>query len=264
MPDPTRRVALVTGAARGVGLGIARALAEAGHDVYLADLDTDAAEREASRLRDEGHFASSLLLDVARADSWAEAMASVDVRSHRLDVLVNNAGISPRSTPESTDEALWDRTLGINLKGPWLGIKAAMPLLKATGGGSIVNVGSTHSTVPHRNLFVYGVSKAGLLAMTRGVAIEYLDQKITCNMLAPGWVASPGEIAIQAGEGRPDFPEGMRHVSTPEEAGAAVVYLASDAARRVTGAALYLDGGLHAFGDARLVHTDPPHRPDHS
>jgi NAD(P)-dependent dehydrogenase (short-subunit alcohol dehydrogenase family) len=253
-----RTVALVTGAGRGIGLGIAQALAGAGLKVALTDVDRTAAEGEAEALRRRGREAIARALDVADAAAWNAVVGDVVGQWGGIDVLVNNAGISPRGTPESTDEALWERTLAVNLKGPWLGIKTALPTLKARAG-TIVNIGSTHATIPLRNLFAYGVSKSGLLGLTRQVAIEYLHDGVTCNMIAPGWVASPGERAIQAAEGRGDFPRGIRHMSSPEDVGAAVLYLVSEAARHVTGETLHLDGGLHAFGDVRWVHfADAP------
>ena len=257
-PNPERRAAIITGAGRGIGLGIAQTLARAGHQAALTDRDRDAVEQEAERLRREGRDALALELDVTDAAGWARVVAAAAERFGGLDVLVNNAGISPRGTAESTDEALWEQTLAINLKGPWLGIRAALPYLKRQGG-SIINIGSTHATIPLRNLFAYSVSKAGLLGLTRQVALEYLHDGITCNMVAPGWVASPGERQIQAAEGRADFPRGIRNMSSPEDVGAAVLYLISGAARRVTGEVLHLDGGLHAFGDVRWVHfADAP------
>jgi 3-oxoacyl-[acyl-carrier protein] reductase len=251
-----RRAALVTGAGRGIGLGIARALAGAGYAVALADLDGDSAQREAVALRVEGREAIALTLDVADRAAWEAAVAEVVERFGGLDVLVNNAGISPRSTLETTDEALWGRTLATNLTGPWLGTKAAWQALRARKG-TVINIGSTHAKLPMKGLFAYCVSKAGLLGLTRQVAVEGLDE-VTCNMIAPGWVASPGERAIQAAEGRPDFPEGIRNMSSAEEVGAAVVYLASPAARRITGDVLHLDGGLHAVGDVALIHHPRP------
>lgn len=252
------RSAVVTGAGQGIGLGIARSLAADGFRVALVDRDAEAARREAARLVDEGRDAFAFAIDVADAGGWAALRAEVDARYGGLGVLVNNAGISPRSTPESTDEGLWERTMGTNLKGPWLGIKTFLPVLKGRGG-RIVNIGSTHATLPRRNLFVYGVSKAGLLGLTRQVALEHLHDGVTCNMIAPGWVPSPGEKAIQAAAGRPEFPEGALFISSPEDVGRAVLYLVSDAARNVTGEVLHLDGGLHAFGDTRWVHhADAP------
>ncbi len=223
----------------------------AGLKVALADLNGETAEHEAAALRDLGREAFGFALDVADAEGWGRLVAEVVARWGGLDVLVNNAGISPRSTAETTDEALWERTIGTNLKGAWLGIKTAMPYLKKSKG-TIVNNGSTHATIPLRNMFVYGVSKAGLLGLTRQVAMEYLHDGVTCNMFSPGWVASPGERVIQEAEGRPDFPAGCLFVTPIEDVGALVVYLISEGARFITGETIHLDGCLHACGDVRL------------
>jgi NAD(P)-dependent dehydrogenase (short-subunit alcohol dehydrogenase family) len=246
-------VALVTGAAQGIGLGIAEALSMAGMSVALADIDGDGARSAAERLRGEGRDAHALDLDVTRAGDWSRGLAEADRRWGRLDLLVNNAGISPRGTIESTDEALWDRTLAINLKGPWLGIKTALPWLKQSRG-AIVNVGSTRATRPMPGLFSYVTSKAGLLGLTRQVAAECLPLGVSCNMVAPGWVDTPGERIIQAAQGRPDFPAGVQHLTTSEDVGDAVVFLASAAGRKVNGVILYLDSGLHVADDAGMVY----------
>jgi NAD(P)-dependent dehydrogenase (short-subunit alcohol dehydrogenase family) len=250
-PEP-RSVAIVTGAGRGIGLGIARTLHAAGFRVALTDIDGKGAEQAAAEVAPAGPEAIGATLDVADAAAWEKLVADVTARWGGVDVLVNNAGVSPRGTVLATDDALWESTLATNLKGPWLGIKAALPSLLARKG-TIVNIGSTHSVLPMPGLFAYGVSKAGLLGLTRHVAAEYLDE-LTCNMIAPGWVASPGERAIQAREGRPDFPAGIHHMSSAEDVGAAVLYLVSFAARNVTGVVLYLDGGLHMIGDVGRVH----------
>ncbi|MDR3634805.1 MAG: SDR family NAD(P)-dependent oxidoreductase [Isosphaeraceae bacterium] len=246
-------VALVTGAGQGIGLGIAAALAEAGFRVALTDVNGAAAARSAADLAERGLTTLGLELDVVRAEDWARSVEAVTGRWGRLDVLVNNAGISPRGTIESTDEALWDLTLAINLKGPWLGIKTCLPRLREHRG-TIVNIGSTRSTRPMPGLFPYVTSKAGLLGLTRQVAAECLPYGPTCNMVAPGWVDTPGERVIQAAHGRPDFPEGVRNLTTSEEVGAAVVYLASAAGRKVNGVILYLDSGLHLADDAGMVY----------
>jgi 3-oxoacyl-[acyl-carrier protein] reductase len=253
IPTHSRHVAVVTGAGRGIGLGVAAALCRAGLKVALADLDGASARHEAEALSAQGHSAVGLDLDVVDAAGWSRAVGEVVQRWGGLDVLVNNAGISPRSTVETTDEVLWERTLRINLKGPWLGVKAALPWLRRAKG-TVVNIGSTHSTLPMRGLFVYGVSKAGLLGLTRQVAADLLADGVTCNMIAPGWVASPGERQIQSAEGRPDFPAGVQNMSSAEDVGAAVLYLISDVARRVNGDTLHLDAGLHAIGDVRQIH----------
>ncbi len=255
-----RTVALVTGAAQGIGLGIARALALASYKVVLADIEQELVERAAAALRAEGCQAVGESLDVTRADHWGRVVEQLDSRWGALDLLVNCAGISPRGTVESTDETLWEQTLGVNLKGAWLGIKAALPGLRSRQG-TIVNIGSTRATRPMPGLFSYVVSKAGLWGLTQQVAVEYLAEGITCNMIAPGWVDTPNERRLQARYGRPDFPEGIRNLTTPEEVGAAVVYLASPHARKINGVILYLDAGLHIADDAGMVHLSDRSRP---
>jgi NAD(P)-dependent dehydrogenase (short-subunit alcohol dehydrogenase family) len=254
MSEPSRKpVALVTGAGQGIGLGIARALADAGHRVALTDVSAESAARSAGEIRAEGGEAIGLELEVSNARAWGIAVAATIEVYGALDVLVNSAGISPRGTAESTDEALWDLTLAVNLKGPWLGIKTCLPWLKESRG-VIINIGSTRATRPMPGLFSYVTSKAGLLGLTQQVAVEYLEARITCNMVAPGWVDTPGERLLQAEHGRPEFPEGVRNLTTSEEIGAAVAYLASIEARRINGIILYLDAGLHIADDAGMVY----------
>jgi 3-oxoacyl-[acyl-carrier protein] reductase len=260
VPLSEKRVALVTGAAQGVGLGIATVLAETGLSVALTDQRGSQAVQAAAALIGRGLDATGLTLDVTRADDWASALGEVTGRWGRLDVLVNNAGISPRGTAESTDEALWERTMAINLKGPWLGIKAALPWLRQSRG-TVINVGSTRSTRPMPGLFSYCVSKAGLWGLTRQVAVEYLTSGVTCNMVAPGWVDTPGERLIQSRYGRPDFPQGLQNLLSPEEVGDAVAFLASPAGRKVNGVTLYLDSGLSVADDAGMVYLPGRSRP---
>jgi 3-oxoacyl-[acyl-carrier protein] reductase len=258
---PTERsIALVTGAAQGIGRGIAHALAEASYKVMLADIEEELLENATSELAVQGRQVVAQRLNVASEVDWASAALTVKSRWGGLDLLVNCAGISPRGTVESTSEALWDQTISINLKGPWLGIKAAMPLLRERRG-TIINIGSTRATRPMPGLFSYIVSKSGLWGLTQQVAVEYLSESITCNMIAPGWVDTPNERLIQARYGRPDFPAGIRNLTTPEEIGAAVVFLASPVGRKINGVILYLDGGLQIADDAGMVYLPDRVRP---
>jgi NAD(P)-dependent dehydrogenase (short-subunit alcohol dehydrogenase family) len=259
-PEVKQPTALVTGAAQGIGLGIARALASASYRVFLADLEDDLLARAAAAFLQEGSVTIEQHLDVTQSDDWARALDVLVSRWGALDLLVNCAGISPRGTVESTDEALWDRTLAVNLKGAWLGIKAAIPHLRHRNG-LIINIGSTRATRPMPGLFSYIVSKAGLWGLTQQVAVEYLAEGIRCNMIAPGWVDTPNERQIQARFGRPDFPAGIRNLTTPEEIGAAVVYLASAPARKINGVILYLDAGLQIADDAGMVYLPDRVRP---
>ncbi len=211
----------------------------------------------------EGLVVEAIPLDVTRAADWDRAVALVSRLWGGLNLLVNCAGISPRGTAESTDEALWYRTLDINVKGAWLGIKAAMPLLRSARG-SVINIGSTRATRPMPGLFSYGISKAALLGLTQQVAVEYLSDGITCNMIAPGWVDTPNERQIQARHGRPDFPAGITNLTTPEEIGAAVVFLASPMGKKINGVILYIDAGLQVADDAGMVYLPERSRPPYA
>jgi NAD(P)-dependent dehydrogenase (short-subunit alcohol dehydrogenase family) len=255
-----RTIALVTGAAQGIGLGIARSLALTSYKVVLADIEDQLLGRSVGELRGNGFEAVGEHLDVTSSSDWARVVSVLIARWGGLDLLVNCAGISPRGTVETTDEALWDRTMAINLKGAWLGVKAAIPHLRQRGG-TIINIGSTRATRPMPGLFSYIVSKAGLWGLTQQVAAEYLTEGITCNMIAPGWVDTPNERLIQAQFGRPDFPAGIRNLTTPEEIGASVVYLASPPGRRINGVILYLDSGLQIADDAGMVYLTDRCRP---
>jgi 3-oxoacyl-[acyl-carrier protein] reductase len=255
-----RSIALVTGAAQGIGKGIAQSLAEAEYKVMLADIEEDFLQNATAVLLSRGFAVIGQRLDVTSEIDWASAISVVSAKWGGLDLLVNCAGISPRGTVESTSDALWDRTLSINLKGPWLGIKAALPLLRLRHG-TIVNIGSTRATRPMPGLFSYIVSKSGLWGLTQQVAVEFLNESITCNMIAPGWVDTPNERLIQAKHGRPDFPAGIRNLTTPEEIGAAVVFLASPLGRKINGVIFYLDGGLQIADDAGMVYLPDRVRP---
>lgn len=245
-----QRVAFVTGAAQGIGLGIARALVNSGMRVALGDVKGEEVMRSAEGL---GGEAVGLAMDVTSAGDWERSIGEATGRWGRLDLLVNNAGISPRGTASSTDEALWDRTMAINLKGPWLGIKTAMPWL-VKSKGTVVNIGSTRAIRPMPGLFSYVTSKAGLWGLTKQTAVECLELGVRCNMVAPGWVDTPGERVIQARQGRPDFPAGVQNLTTMDDVGDAVVFLASKAGRKINGLILYMDSGLSIADDAGMVY----------
>lgn len=248
------RVAIVTGAAQGIGLGIATVLAQKGFRVALADFQREKAMAESRQLESLGFQAIGVGLDVASSESWAHAVREVESHFGPVGILVNNAGISPRGTAESTSEELWDQCLGINLKGAWLGIRQLLPGFRDRQFGRIVNIGSTRSTRPLRGLFAYGVSKAGMLAMTQQIAIEYVNDGITSNMVAPGWVDTPGERILQKRHGREDFPEGLKNLITQQDVGESVCYLVGSSGDRVNGLVLYLDAGLAVADDAGMIY----------
>ncbi len=254
MPDVSAMpVAIITGSGQGIGLGIAQALAHANHRIVLTDREPDRLVSAQKTLDLPPEQVIALPLEVSDAASWASAIAEVERHFGGLNLLVNSAGISPRGTAESTDEALWYQTLDVNLKGPWLGIKTCLPLLKKSRG-AIVNIGTTRATRPMPGLFSYICSKAGLLGLTQQVAVEYISQGVTCNMVAPGWVDTPGERILQAKHGRPDFPNGVRNLTTSEEIGEAVVFFTTSVGRKITGQMLYVDSGMHVADDAGMIY----------
>jgi NAD(P)-dependent dehydrogenase (short-subunit alcohol dehydrogenase family) len=246
----TGKVALVTGAGSGIGRGCALRLAAEGASVVLADLESRGGESSADQIAHTGGVAHFHATDVRIEDDCQRVVAAAVRQFGGLDVLVNNAGIYPRSTLEQTTEEFWDRMLSINLKGPFFLCKHAVPLMRERGGGSIINTGSVHGLGGAGNLFAYSVSKGGLLTMTKNLAVALAHDRIRVNYLIPGWVLSRTEIEIQKMEGRDadwlkhkgeSLP--MGRFQTPEDAANIIAFLASDEAAMVTGCVLNVDAG---------------------
>jgi NAD(P)-dependent dehydrogenase (short-subunit alcohol dehydrogenase family) len=244
------KVALVTGAGSGIGRGCALRLAAEGASVVLADLESGGGKDVATQIVRGGGAAFFQETDVRSEDHCQRAVETVVEQFGGIDVLVNNAGIYPRSTLEQTTEEFWDQMLGINLKGPFLLCKHAVPLMRQRGGGSIVNVGSVHGLGGAGNLFAYSISKGGLLTMTKNLAVALAHDRIRVNYLIPGWVLSPTEIEIQSRQGRDEnwlkhkgeyLP--MGRFQTPEDAANIIAFLASDEAAMITGCVLNVDAG---------------------
>jgi NAD(P)-dependent dehydrogenase (short-subunit alcohol dehydrogenase family) len=239
------KVALVTGAAQGIGAAVARRFLEEGASVFLADV-------QAARAVDvpDGARAWLVRLDVTRESDWAAAFAEVRSRAGRLDILVNNAGVNIREPVERMSVADLDMMLAVNLKGPFLGIKHALPLLREAGGGSIINMSSICGLVGHRfTPEAYTMVKGGLTLLTRSVAVRYAKENIRCNSVHPSTVETalvrellkdPGRRAERLGE----VPLGR--LATVDDVAAACVYLASDEAAFLNGVSLPVDGGVTA------------------
>jgi NAD(P)-dependent dehydrogenase (short-subunit alcohol dehydrogenase family) len=246
----TGKVALVTGAGSGIGRGCALRLAAEGASVVLADLESRGGESSADQISHTGGVAHFHATDVRIENDCQRVVAAAVRQFGGLDVLVNNAGIYPRSTLEQTTEEFWDRMLSINLKGPFFLCKHAVPLMRERGGGSIINTGSVHGLGGAGNLFAYSVSKGGLLTMTKNLAVALAHDRIRVNYLIPGWVLSRTEIEIQKMEGRDA--DWLKHkgktlpmgrFQTPEDAANIIAFLASDEAAMVTGCVLNVDAG---------------------
>jgi len=263
--DLSGRVALVVGAAGGLGRAVARGLAEAGADLALADLAREPLEALAADLRaGSGAQALTGALDVTRRDQVEALVEQVVGALGRIDVLVNAAGITRRAPAEEFPEELWDRILAVNLKGTFLTCQAVGRHMIARGaGGSIVNFASVAGLVGLRETIAYCASKGGVVQVTRTLAVEWAQHRVRVNAVAPSWfdtrmgalVTQPVERLYAEGVRRPDMAwlqqqtvarVPMQRLGQPEELVGSVVYLASDASSMVTGHILAIDGGFLA------------------
>ena len=255
------KVIVVTGAARGIGRGCAELLASEGARVVIGDVLDDDGEQAAAAIRDSGGEAIFQRTDMVDEAQCAALMNVADQRFGRLDGLLNNAGWFPRATLEETTTELWDTILDVNLRGAFYCCKHAAPLLRAAGGGSIVNIGSINGIQGLPNLVAYSAAKGGLLALSRTLAGALAHERIRVNYVIPGWVLSEGERALQHSRGLGDddlaragaaLPLG-RH-QTPRDTAYAALYLLSDESAQVTGTTLHVDAGASTLP----IQTAPP------
>jgi NAD(P)-dependent dehydrogenase (short-subunit alcohol dehydrogenase family) len=247
--DHSGKVALVTGAASGIGRATARAFAQAEVKVVLADLSVEAGQSVAAEISKETDVPTSFVkCDVSRSADVQGMLSHVVERFGRLDYAFNNAGIEgTQAVTAECSEENWDRTLAINLKGIWLCMRYEIPQLLKQGGGAIVNCSSIAGLVGFPSLPAYAASKHGVIGLTKTAALEYARQNIRVNAVCPGVIHTPmvdrfvgGNLevmqALTAGE-----PIGR--VGEPSEIADAVVYLCSSQASFVTGFAMAVDGG---------------------
>lgn len=249
------RVCLVTGAAKGIGRAVAARLAEEGASVALADVDGAAVLRTADELRSGGAEVTAYRVDVSRSRDVADWVAAAAEHFGRIDALVNNAGVAVSGGVEGLSEADWDRVVSVNLKGVWLGMKYAIPVMRATGGGSIVNMSSVQALVGFPGWAGYAATKGAIIALTQQAAVEYGPENIRVNCLAPGTIMTPMNEAIFRNAPDPEAliadwnsSHALGRFGQPTEVAAAAAFLVSDDSSFVTGACLRVDGGLTVLG----------------
>ena len=245
------KTALVTGSARGIGAAIARRFAEEGATVFIADLDEPEGTTTAEEITKSGGTAFFVLLDVTSEASWMNALRFVVDRSGRLDILINNAGINIREPIEEMKEKSLDDMLAVNVKGPFMGIKHAIPLMRKNGGGCIINMSSICGLVGHKyTTEAYTTTKGALTLLTKCVAVRYAKDNIRCNSLHPSTVDTPlvrefFKDPRKKEERLGEVPLGR--LATVQDVANAALYLASDEASFLNGVSLPVDGGLTAY-----------------
>jgi len=243
------KVAIITGAAHGIGAAEARALARNGGQVILGDILDDEGQETVDAINAElgQSCARYVRLDVTRMSDWQAAIKAAQDTFGRLTTLVNNAGCPGRSGVEETTEEGWDRTLDVDLKGTWLGMKACIPALRAAGGGAIVNTSSTYGLVASGVATAYHSAKGGVIMLTKAAAVQYAKENIRVNCIHPGIVDTP-RIATISAEWKESLLNAtpMGRMAQPDEIAGGVVFHASDEASYITGASLVIDGGYTA------------------
>jgi NAD(P)-dependent dehydrogenase (short-subunit alcohol dehydrogenase family) len=244
------KVAIVTGAAQGIGKGTARIFAREGARVTIADVNVDAGEAAADEIRQEGGDCTFVRTDVAQEQDLRQVVRQAVERHGRLDILMNNAYRNSAGSVVELEPDDWDRSLSVMLRAVYLGCKLAIPEMLCNGGGSIINIASVHGLAAAPRMAVYDAAKAGVINLTRQIAIDFGPQGVRCNAICPGWIITESvQRAIQRNpellqQGALAYP--LRRAGTPSDIGHAALFLASDESSFVSGHALVVDGGLTA------------------
>jgi NAD(P)-dependent dehydrogenase (short-subunit alcohol dehydrogenase family) len=243
------KVALISGGARGQGAVEARMFCAEGARVLFGDILDDEGATLEKDLRDGGADASYVHLDVTKNDDWLAAVALAETRHGKLDILVNNAGILIRKTIEETTEEDWDRIMAINVKGVFLGTRAAIPAMRRAGGGSIVNISSVAGLVATRDSAAYSATKGAVRLFTKTIAIDHVKDGIRVNSVHPGPINTDMIREMVANEEvwrdrLTRLP--MGRAGEAEEIAYGVLFLASDESSYMTGSELVIDGGSTA------------------
>ena len=249
MPPASSKVALVTGAARGIGLATAKRFLAEGFRVALLDIEGELLKGAVAAIANPDNTLA-LHCDVSDAKGVAVAINAINKRFGRLDALINNAGIAVFAPIMETSEADWCRIMEVNLTGPFLCTKAAAPLLREHGGGAVVNITSISAVRASTLRSAYGTSKAALAHLTKQLAVELAALGIRVNGVAPGPVETAMAKAVHTPEIRADYHDAipLNRYGLEEELAEAIFFLCSERASYITGQILAVDGGFDAAG----------------
>ncbi|GAA4301758.1 glucose 1-dehydrogenase [Nibribacter koreensis] len=247
----SNKTVLITGGAQGIGLGMAQAFAREGAQVIITDCDQEAGQEAIQWLKEQKLKAEFLLCDVSVEAHVVQLMEHVQNDHGKIDVLINNAGIaSPERVPlQDLLVSEFDRVLGVNLRGPLLCAKYALPLLEKAEHPAILNISSTRAFMSEPDTFGYSASKGGLEALTHSLAVSLAPQRIRVNAIAPGWIEvgpwekdSKKEVPSHSKEDKEQHLVGR--VGKPEDIAEAALFLCSEKAGFITGQCLVIDGGM--------------------
>jgi NAD(P)-dependent dehydrogenase (short-subunit alcohol dehydrogenase family) len=253
------KVAIITGAGSGIGRAAALRFAREGAVVVCADVSAEGAEKTAAEATANGYRAIGRQVDVGSAAQLRDLADGTAAEFGRIDVLYANAGVGGVGTAIDTDEAEWARVIGINLTGVWLSAKYVLPHMVAAGGGSIVNQASIGGLVGVPAVAAYAAAKAGVIGLTRQMALDYSGAGVRVNAIAPGTVSTPlvqgiwasgaglvsgGNLAEREAAAAAIYP--LKRIGTPDDIANLALFLASDEAGWITGAVYVIDGGKTA------------------
>lgn len=243
------KVALITGATGGIGQATAELFAHEDARVVVTDIAQHPTAELAARLEATGAEVLAARLDVSSPEDWSEIIQLTRQRFGRLDVLVNLAGIVDWPGIEETTQDSWERVIAVNQTGTWLGMKTAMPLLRASGNASVINTSSVLGLVGSGAAAAYQASKGAVRLLTKTAAVEYATRGVRINSVHPGVIATPmiQDMLDEQGDQQPDIVRTpMRRAGSPAEIAPTMLFLASDESSFITGTELVVDGGLTA------------------